>query len=57
MQLQGGDDYLLLFTLPEGEAVPAGCHVIGQVETQPGIRLRTMGGQIQPLSAAGWQHF
>lgn len=57
LQLQGGDDYLLLFTLSEGAPLPAGCHVIGRVETLPGIRLHTEAGDVRPLVAQGWQHF
>ncbi|MCK0153499.1 thiamine-phosphate kinase [Alcanivorax sp. S6407] len=57
LQLQGGDDYLLLFTLPEGEPIPAGCHAIGRIEAQPGIRLATVAGERMTLEAKGWQHF
>lgn len=35
--LTGGDDYELCFTLPEGEALPAGCTCIGQVEAGEGV--------------------
>lgn len=57
LQLQGGDDYVLLFTLATDELIPAGCHVIGHIEEAPGIRLKTMAGEIRSLSAKGWQHF
>ena len=57
LQLQGGDDYLLLFTLPDNEPLPAGCHVIGRIDAQPGIRLTTVAGEIRTLTAQGWQHF
>jgi thiamine-monophosphate kinase len=35
--LSGGDDYLLCFTLPEGEEPPPGCTRIGQVEAGEGV--------------------
>jgi len=35
--LSGGDDYLLCFTLPEGEQVPPGCTRIGQAEAGEGV--------------------
>ena len=57
LQLQGGDDYVLLFTLRDGAAVPAGCHVIGRVDAQPGVRLYSPAGECRPLSATGWRHF
>ncbi|MZR63488.1 thiamine-phosphate kinase [Alcanivorax sp. DP30] len=57
LQLQGGDDYLLLFTLPQGEPLPEGCHAIGTIVPQPGIRLMTTAGETRSLSAQGWQHF
>ncbi len=57
LQLQGGDDYVLLFTLRDGAAVPAGCHVIGRVDAQPGVRLYSLAGECRPLSATGWRHF
>lgn len=57
LQLQGGDDYVLLFTLPETEPLPAGCHAIGQIRAEPGIRLATVAGETVPLTAKGWQHF
>jgi len=36
--LTGGDDYELLFTLPAGVAVPAGCTAIGVVTAGEGVR-------------------
>ena len=59
--LSGGEDYVLLFTLPEGEAPPAGPAVpaaarrIGRITAGPGPVLVTDGGA-EPLIAAGWDH-
>jgi thiamine-monophosphate kinase len=57
LQLQGGDDYLLLFTLPEQESLPSGCYCLGTVEQQQGLRLAAPDGTITTLQASGWQHF
>ncbi|MEE3387624.1 MAG: thiamine-phosphate kinase, partial [Pseudomonadota bacterium] len=57
LQLQGGDDYLLLFTLPEQESLPPGCYCLGTVEQQQGLRLAAPDGTITTLQASGWQHF
>lgn len=57
LQLQGGDDYLLLFTLAPHAPLPPGCIELGRVEAQPGIRLTQSNGQITTLAAQGWQHF
>ncbi|MQX52893.1 thiamine-phosphate kinase [Alcanivorax sediminis] len=57
LQLQGGDDYLLLFTLPQGVKLPEACFAIGRVEEQSGIRLLTSAGETRQLEARGWQHF
>ena len=57
LQLQGGDDYLLLFTLPAAQPVPRGCYCLGQVDAQPGIRVRQRNGAVGALTVAGWQHF
>ena len=60
-QLAGGDDYLLLFTLPPGEPPPAPmaahCHRIGVVTAQAPIQVLDAEGQ--PLSSLpqGWNHF
>ncbi|MGJ3255059.1 MAG: thiamine-phosphate kinase [Alcanivorax sp.] len=57
LQLQGGDDYLLLFTLPAQESLPPGCYCLGTVESQEGLRLAAPDGTITTLHATGWQHF
>ena len=55
LALTGGEDYVLLFTLPSGGAPPAGCQRIGTITREPGIDLVT-GGVRRPLSDAGWDH-
>jgi len=57
LQLQGGDDYLLLFTLPAQEKLPPGCYCLGAVEQQEGLRLAAPDGTLTTLQASGWQHF
>ena len=57
LQLQGGDDYLLLFTLPSPLPIPEGCYCLGRIESQPGIRLRQHDGTVRALTVSGWQHF
>ncbi|MBZ2190204.1 thiamine-phosphate kinase [Alcanivorax sp. JB21] len=60
-QLAGGDDYLLLFTLPPGQEPPAAmaahCHRIGAVTSQAPIQV--LDPQGCPLLALpqGWNHF
>lgn len=56
-QLAGGDDYLLLFTVPPVFNLPAQWREIGRVEARRGIRV--MDAQGNPLSSlpAGWDHF
>jgi len=62
--LGGGDDYELLFTLPEANAdaletkLSAACvvHRIGRIEAQAGVRcLRA--GQVVVVTAPGYDHF
>lgn len=59
--LGGGDDYALLFTLPEGMRAPRGSLRIGAVRRGRGVFLveRTPGGREQkrPLDARGYEHF
>lgn len=57
LQLQGGDDYLLLFTLPPSKPVPHGSYCLGRIEAQPGMRLRQRDGAVRTLTVTGWQHF
>jgi thiamine-monophosphate kinase len=57
LALGGGEDYVLLFTLPEGEAPPESfaCRRIGTITTGRGVRLRT-NGRAEPLPDLGWDH-
>lgn len=62
--LQGGDDYELLFAVPEARvaaveaAASALCDItcIGSLEAAPGLRLRTR-TQISPANPGGYDHF
>jgi len=61
-QLAGGDDYELLFTLPESaldkiEALPEKITLIGRVEAEPGLRLRRADGSLWVLEKQGHDHF
>ena len=59
--LYGGEDYELLFTLPEAEAPrldPATYAVVGQVtEPDEGVTLRLPDGNRVPLRAGGYRHY
>ena len=65
LALNGGEDYLLLFTAPEGvmreviPALPDGAGVLGEIcNGQPGqITLVEADGQQTAISRAGWDHF
>jgi len=62
--LAGGDDYELLFTLPESRAVAAeaalagvcAVHRIGRIEAQAGVRCLREGRPVR-IGAAGYDHF
>lgn len=56
-QLAGGDDYLLLFTLPAEVAVPADSFVIGEVRQEEGLVLLDSKGESWQAPSQGWQHF
>ena len=59
--LYGGEDYELLFTVPEAEAPkldPATYAVVGQVvEPDEGVVLRLPDGNRVPLQAGGYKHY
>lgn len=55
LALGGGEDYVLLFTLPQGVAAPAGCTQIGRIDRRKGLRLRR-GDKVEALAASGWDH-
>lgn len=56
-QLAGGDDYLLLFTVPPIFNLPSQWHEIGRVEAQSGIRVVDKQGEALTDLPAGWDHF
>ena len=61
LALGGGEDYVLLFTLPPGEAPPAEfeCHAIGHLEESkeaPGEVFLIQDGERRPMPALGWDH-
>jgi thiamine-monophosphate kinase len=60
--LSGGDDYVLVFTLPSVElplllADGWPIHVIGQVVTGQGVKLLDADGQDITPQTRGYQHF
>ncbi|HUO86129.1 MAG TPA: thiamine-phosphate kinase [Thermoanaerobaculia bacterium] len=57
LALSGGEDYVLLFTLPPGVAPPAGfaCTRIGRLTEDPALVLVTPAGPVA-LEPAGWDH-
>lgn len=66
LALHGGEDYELLFTVPEKTKLPskvAGVPITEIGEIQPHttsrtrVRLRGLNNHIHPLKPSGWQHF
>lgn len=57
LQCGGGDDYLLLFTLPAEETLPVDCHEIGVITAEPGTQLFDERGEELPPVDPGWKHF
>jgi thiamine-monophosphate kinase len=57
LALGGGEDYVLLFTLPSGLAPPPGfgCHRIGKITRARKVVLLQEGSR-RPLPASGWDH-
>lgn len=64
--LQGGDDYELLFTAAPNQHAPIAdiarqcqlqCTRIGTIEAQTGLRWQGTNTPLQPLQAAGFDHF
>lgn len=57
LALGGGEDYVLLFTLPEGESLPESFtgRRIGTITKEGGVRL-TRNGRAGPLAELGWDH-
>lgn len=55
--LAGGEDYVLLFTLPpDADFRHPGCRPIGRITPRPGLRLRRTDGTLESLPAGGWDH-
>lgn len=57
LQCGGGDDYLLLFTEPDGQELSDGCYDLGPVTADGGIQLVDAGGHELPSVDPGWKHF
>lgn len=56
LALSGGEDYVLLFTLPPGlQQPPSGCRKIGAITEKKTINL-VRDGRRKRLPAAGWDH-
>lgn len=60
--ISGGDDYEICFTLSRNAvkyfADPAlNCHCVGVIESELGLRAKTVSGDIVPLQAKGYTHF
>lgn len=58
LALAGGEDYVLLFTLPpDAEFRHPGCRPAGRVVDRPGLGLRRVDGTLAPLAGdGGWDH-
>ena len=56
--LGGGEDYVLLFTLPAGVDVAAssGCRRVGRIEAGSEVFLAGDGGKRRALPDLGWDH-
>ena len=56
--LHDGEDYELLFTIPAAAVndLPILAHVIGAIQSEPGLRLEHPGGRRYALEAKGWEH-
>ena len=64
LALHGGEDYQLLFTVPERAALKlplklcgVPIHHIGVIDPGNAVRLIRMSGQVEPLKPAGFDHF
>ena len=57
LALAGGEDYVLLFTLPPDEPPPEGfhCHRIGRITRGPDLVL-LRGDRREPWPDLGWDH-
>jgi thiamine-monophosphate kinase len=64
LALHGGEDYQLLFTVPQREVarLPAKfrgqpLYHLGEIEVSKGLRLVMPDGKVRTLEPAGWDHF
>jgi thiamine-monophosphate kinase len=62
LALHGGEDYELLFTVPEGKRIPseiAGIQLthIGRITRRPKIFLCSARNSVKELEPGGWEHF
>ena len=60
--MSGGEDYQLLFTIDPADVEKVrflpDIYISGEiVAAEDGIKLHTVGGNIHPITAQGWQHF
>ena len=56
LQLAGGEDYVLLFTLPQGTKLrEVGAHLIGRIRRRRGVD-GVSGAERFPLEPRGWDH-
>lgn len=55
LQLGGGEDYVLLFTLPESVTPPPECHPVGRILDGKDI-VGHLEGKRSPLPPSGWDH-
>jgi thiamine monophosphate kinase len=56
LALAGGEDYVLLFTLPAAVAAPAGCSAVGWIVRGRAMRALRGGRDLGPLAPAGYDH-
>jgi len=64
LALHGGEDYQLLFTVPQrvGSRLPSkfrgqSLYHLGEIEASKGIKLVMPGGEVHTLEPAGWDYF
>ncbi len=59
LPLTAGDDYELCFTAPpeKQRQIPPGCACIGEIQSQPGLRLRRFGREHPYSGNSGYAHF
>lgn len=55
LALEGGEDYVLLFAMPDGETPPADCREVGRVVKEERLWIEK-DGERQELDVGGWDH-